>query len=378
MAEPSIEVEMRVAPRPAVSAIEGVSTSLGSHGSAPSYRQARPQPNGSRTAMKRCLVMIAAASTFTVSLLAGCTTPHTTPSTILTPATAGTSSKTTTSAAPSSTPAINSASSVASFTSPSSPSSRIRPGAAPNDDLSTPVTTAQIHEAAVSEDSDTAKAVCEALFGSETAVQAAYGSSPAQTAYYDTTSDAGTDLECVYPAPVAAYISLVPGTYPATKWGPYPDSDLDAAASANAIVSMEVMATHGSLTEAQAKSWLDNAMALVTGGTFVATAEPTDVTDDLDTSYTPEPLTVSVTYDVTGPSTADITYLTGDLGTEQAVGADLPWSKTIAVDADAAVLSVTAQNNGSGSITCSITRDGVVLSTHTSTGAYAVVTCTAT
>jgi hypothetical protein len=46
-------------------------------------------------------------------------------------------------------------------------------------------------------------------------------------------------------------------------------------------------------------------------------------------------------------------------------------------DAGVSVASVLAQNGGSGPITCSITEDGQQLTSQTSNGLYAVVTCTA-
>jgi len=93
----------------------------------------------------------------------------------------------------------------------------------------------------------------------------------------------------------------------------------------------------------------------------------------------------TVEYQVTSDaSTANnITYYTfsnGQGGSEQANGAPLPWSKQITVKGgglfDFNSLNITAMAAADATtITCTITEDGVVKSTQTSTGAYAVVTC---
>lgn len=86
----------------------------------------------------------------------------------------------------------------------------------------------------------------------------------------------------------------------------------------------------------------------------------------------------TVLYEVTGPeSTNNITYSAG--GTAQIAqenGAAAPWTKTVEfAEGSFRVASLTAQNAGSGDITCRITVDGEVVSETTSSGEYAVVTC---
>jgi hypothetical protein len=56
----------------------------------------------------------------------------------------------------------------------------------------------------------------------------------------------------------------------------------------------------------------------------------------------------------------------------------LPWSKQFTAGSGFQSFVVTAQNGGGGSISCSITADGKTISSQTSTGEYAVVTCSAT
>lgn len=63
---------------------------------------------------------------------------------------------------------------------------------------------------------------------------------------------------------------------------------------------------------------------------------------------------------------------------EQDIGTSLPWSKTWSPKAEPDRYSLgnfNAQMNGSGSITCEIVKNGEVIISNTSTGAYAVVSC---
>lgn len=82
---------------------------------------------------------------------------------------------------------------------------------------------------------------------------------------------------------------------------------------------------------------------------------------------------------VTGKGTtrASITYADPNMEMTQETNARLPWTKKFKVD-DVGILgfSITAQNNnGSGSISCSIREGSETLSENTSKGGYAVVTC---
>lgn len=82
-------------------------------------------------------------------------------------------------------------------------------------------------------------------------------------------------------------------------------------------------------------------------------------------------------------ATASVTYSTleGDsFGTEQANGAEVPWSTEFEIEEagafDLNVFTVTAQaEQGASEITCRITVDGEVIAEQTSTGEFAVVTC---
>jgi len=79
-----------------------------------------------------------------------------------------------------------------------------------------------------------------------------------------------------------------------------------------------------------------------------------------------------------GAPTADITFgYTADL--QQENGAKLPWTKEVDAKGDVVLPTITALSNGegAGSISCKITVDGKVVKENQSTGAFAVVTCTA-
>lgn len=87
-----------------------------------------------------------------------------------------------------------------------------------------------------------------------------------------------------------------------------------------------------------------------------------------------------VTYEVTGPAKASVTYMTEGFQTAQVQDAKLPFRKDIQFTNDVGKfsgLSLVAQNSGAkGDITCRILLDGKEVASNTSSGAYAVVTCT--
>lgn len=88
----------------------------------------------------------------------------------------------------------------------------------------------------------------------------------------------------------------------------------------------------------------------------------------------------TVTYQVTGPAKAsNVTYTKEGFQMEQVSSAKLPWSKDLTFKDDVSAfsgLSLVAQNGGtSGDITCKILVDGKEVASSTSSGAYAVVTC---
>jgi len=86
--------------------------------------------------------------------------------------------------------------------------------------------------------------------------------------------------------------------------------------------------------------------------------------------------THSVTYRVTGTSTASMTYTTDNSGSgEQASDERLPWSRTFDIKGSTLLYQVLAQNEGAGTVTCAIEVDGTVVKTATASGQGAIAHC---
>lgn len=93
----------------------------------------------------------------------------------------------------------------------------------------------------------------------------------------------------------------------------------------------------------------------------------------------------TVTYEVTsdGPTASSVTYMTlnnGGTGQEQATDAALPFTKELTLEDGGAfstnVFSLVAQAaEGATTISCKITAKGEAIAEQTSTGEYAVVSC---
>lgn len=88
-----------------------------------------------------------------------------------------------------------------------------------------------------------------------------------------------------------------------------------------------------------------------------------------------------VTYEVTGSGKAtNVTYIKDkNMGQEQVAAASLPWSKQVTFDGGTfsfQPLSLVAQNGQSGgNITCKISKNGKEITSSTSSGPFAMVTC---
>ncbi len=83
-----------------------------------------------------------------------------------------------------------------------------------------------------------------------------------------------------------------------------------------------------------------------------------------------------VVYEVTGTGRANnITFGDVTKGLSQQNGTKLPWKKTAPASEGFAAYGLTAQNGGSGQISCKITVDGKEVANNTSSGQYAVVSC---
>lgn len=89
--------------------------------------------------------------------------------------------------------------------------------------------------------------------------------------------------------------------------------------------------------------------------------------------------THDIEYQVTGPArTNSITYQNANADTSQDNGAGLPWTKDMANIEEGSFLYVSAQNDGGGTITCTILVDGVEAESNNAHGQYAICTASGT
>jgi len=105
------------------------------------------------------------------------------------------------------------------------------------------------------------------------------------------------------------------------------------------------------------------------GGGPRPTSRPRATSQPATTSF-------SVTYEVSGSaSKVDLTYNNAQNGTEQLGDKSIPWSKKYTMEFGD-FMYISAQNQGeTGSVTCKIKVDGVVVKQSTSSGAYVIATC---
>lgn len=121
--------------------------------------------------------------------------------------------------------------------------------------------------------------------------------------------------------------------------------------------------------------------------TATATVTVTETTSVQVTSQAPPPPPATtpasdhaqVTYSITASESGSalITYAEdANFNLAQENGAALPWTKDLTIPAGGfRILSLSAQNSGGGEISCSIAVGGQVVDTATSSGDYAIVTC---
>ena len=90
---------------------------------------------------------------------------------------------------------------------------------------------------------------------------------------------------------------------------------------------------------------------------------------------------VSVVYSITGSGTADINYDTitnGNVGSSQITGSAIPWTKTVAGTGAFSIFTLSGTLTEGSTISCAISINGKVVSTNTSSGQYATVSCSGT
>jgi hypothetical protein len=119
-------------------------------------------------------------------------------------------------------------------------------------------------------------------------------------------------------------------------------------------------------------------IAAIAGG---GTKQPTNTAPPATTTTDAAPASHHVVYKITGTAKhASITYTTdGMTSTSQEQGAPVPWTHEINVPTGQfGVATVNAQNSDSGTITCTIEIDGKAAKTATSSGSYAIASCSTT
>jgi hypothetical protein len=79
-------------------------------------------------------------------------------------------------------------------------------------------------------------------------------------------------------------------------------------------------------------------------------------------------------YKVTGKGTADLTYENATGGTEQKT-VNLPWEYNISPVTSGQYLYISAQTNGTTTISCLITIDDKIFKSSTSSGEFVIATC---
>ena len=121
--------------------------------------------------------------------------------------------------------------------------------------------------------------------------------------------------------------------------------------------------------------WGAAGLAILAGGCAGGGIDP----DTIEYHNQPSADSKSLIYKVSGSANrAQVTYTTKSFGIEQRT-VKLPWRKEVAANPDAyAGMTVAAQNRGtSGSVTCEMLHNGKRIARNKSSGAFAVVSCTA-
>lgn len=133
------------------------------------------------------------------------------------------------------------------------------------------------------------------------------------------------------------------------------------------------------------KKWpwiLGGFVALVVLGSAIGTAgggggnQPSAGGSSTESTQQAPDKPAQVVYEVTGSGTASNISYGASGGVSQKTGASLPWKHTEPYDGGYDFFTLSAQNgNNDGEITCRITVDGEVVKENTSSGPYAVVSC---
>lgn len=110
---------------------------------------------------------------------------------------------------------------------------------------------------------------------------------------------------------------------------------------------------------------------IVTGVALISQATQSHDPPSSDTGTSARDVVITVTSS-TGTGAATVTYTT--LSGQQQENADLPWTRDLGAIGNISVVAQAGQYTTS--VSCAITVNGTQVSSNTSTGQYAVVSCT--
>lgn len=141
------------------------------------------------------------------------------------------------------------------------------------------------------------------------------------------------------------------------------------------VAATSVMATTPADTDTTSEEPLIHATAPYVGDT--ETPDVVELTPAEETPTVETPADDAVVYTVSGHEAGTITYMTATGDIAQVTDTTrLPWTKQFTLPAGTeGFLSVSAQNAGSGDISCAISVNGQQVDSNTSTGEYAIADC---
>lgn len=86
---------------------------------------------------------------------------------------------------------------------------------------------------------------------------------------------------------------------------------------------------------------------------------------------------ISVTYEISGTGSADISYTSGDFDSANDNDALLPWTKVVTLTGfvRSGRVSATMSGTSGGTVSCRILRDGEVVVEDSDSGSFAYVSC---
>lgn len=85
---------------------------------------------------------------------------------------------------------------------------------------------------------------------------------------------------------------------------------------------------------------------------------------------------ISITYEVTGSGTADISYDHGNANSSRVEDTRLPWTKDVQINGVLKWTSITVSlDSTGGSATCRIKKGSKVIAEDSATGAYGIASC---